>query len=293
MKNMPSVFWYAGQSWSAPGLAPSGGLDTVMNVRCYTIVSLCVLMLALCSSAESPTAEPWQIFKGRHFLVHYTKDKAFAQRVSDTAEKDYRKIAKELGYTRHDGFWLWEKRAKIYVYDSRKEFMKAVDAPAWAVGKANYGTRSISTFRGSEDFLKNILRHELTHLIFRDFVGFKGVVPLWLDEGVAQWLEGKGKNSLASARILLIQGRLLSVKKLTSMDVKQVIASKDVPAFYAQAVSIVQYLLEEHGARRFTTLCGHLRHGKAMNDALRFTYSTRIRSIEELESGWRESLKQP
>lgn len=46
------------------------------------------------------------------------------------------------------------------------------------------------------------------------------------------------------------------------------------------------FLIERFGAARFRTFCGHLRDGKSMDDALRFTYPRSLRSIEELEATW-------
>jgi len=60
--------------------------------------------------------------------------------------------------------------------------------------------------------------------------------------------------------------------------------------FYAESVSLVEYLIRKYGADSFAKLCSQIRDGKELNDALRFTYPDSIRSIESLESGWRQYL---
>ena len=71
--------------------------------------------------------------------------------------------------------------------------------------------------------------HEITHLIFRDYVGFQGEVPVWLDEGVAQWEEpAKRKVVRSIMRFYLENGKGYSLEDLMSVDVRNMSAR---PAF--------------------------------------------------------------
>jgi len=56
-------------------------------------------------------------------------------------------------------------------------------------------------------------------LFFREFVGFKNDIPVWLNEGVAQ-LQEKGKKEAGEQRAagLLAAGKLLSLGELAGMD---------------------------------------------------------------------------
>lgn len=252
-----------------------------------------VILPLLLAVGLSAGADPeWHTLKGKHFIIRYTDDRDAASLLLDTAEDEYRRIANELGFTRYDDFWLWNDRARITVYPDRASFRKAVDAPTWATGKASYQTRRICTFAGSSRFLTSVLPHEMTHLIFRDFIGFRDGVPLWLDEGVAQWMEhGRRQTALDTARGLLKHGRLLTLDSLTETDVRKTLSNRDAAEFYAQSVSLVAYLIQEHGARRFRSFCGHLRDGKSLDDALRFTYPDTIRNIGQLERAWKNYLE--
>ena len=53
---------------------------------------------------------------------------------------------------------------------------------------------------------------------------------------------------------------------------------------------MVGFMIEEHGSERFRVFCGHLRDGKTMDDALRFTYPSRMRNLLELEAAWKKHL---
>jgi len=241
----------------------------------------------LCRGTEAQ----WRVVKGKHFIVHH-QDGAFAASVLHKAEENYRRIAKDLGFVKYDDFWLWDKRVRIYIHGSRDEFTRATGAPKWAAGRAAYAERSISSYQDSWDFLNSVLPHELTHLIFRDFVGFEGEVPLWLDEGVAQWAErGQRKSRMQLAVKLLRRGRLLRLHDLTRMDIRSVEGGGRAVDFYAQAMSVVGYLMVEHGADRFRRFCGQLRDGKSLDAALRFTYQDSVRSIGDLEQAWLKFLE--
>ena len=48
---------------------------------------------------------------------------------------NYDKIADDLGFRRFD-FWLWDKRAKIYIYDDVRSYQAATNQPSWSSGCA-------------------------------------------------------------------------------------------------------------------------------------------------------------
>jgi len=255
------------------------------NRRIYQ--ALLAVLVALAVTARGGEAG-WQVLKSKHFLVYHKGDLEFARSVSRSAETYYRKIAHDLGFQRFDNFWLWDDRASIYIYPTAEAFRSEKAAPKWASGKANYERREISTFRGSPEFLDSVLPHELTHLIFRDNVGFAGKTPLWLDEGTAQWEEKTGREQAKlAARAYMKQGVFFPLSELTRMDIGKDTHSAIAQVFYTQARSLVDYLVEEHGRDRFRRFCGQLREGKSLDDALRFTYPDRMRNIQELEKKWK------
>jgi hypothetical protein len=234
-------------------------------------------------------APEWQVFKGKHFLVHYLDNPAFAEKVAGRAEEYYGSITVDLGFARFDNFWLWENRVKIYIYSSKGEFARATNAPEWAIGKTECGRREIFTFPGNDDFMDSVLPHEMTHLILMDFIGFKGEIPLWLNEGVAQWEEPAKRAKLSKiARRLAAGGQYISLDKLMRMDVKQVVASGQAGNFYAQSMSMVGFMIKKHGSERFRTFCGQIRDGKKLDDSLRFAYPESIRNIGDLEIAWKK-----
>lgn len=241
--------------------------------------------------APDAGAVEWKEEKGDHFIVYYVSNVSLAKKIRRQAEVYYNRIASDLGYPRYSNFWQWDNRVKIYVYPTADEFQKETGKPSWSKGIANYSTKEILTYEWSEGFLESLLPHEITHLIFRDFVGFKGEVPLWLDEGVAQWEEPK-KREMASqvAEFLIRNHKNYPLDMLTSVDIRNSQDEEAVHFFYMQSVSLVDYLIRKHGSQSFTVFCRRLKEGKSLNEALKAAYPNSIRNLDELEKRWKKHI---
>ncbi len=236
-------------------------------------------------------AASWNEVRGDHFIVYYAVNEPFARQTLHNAEKYYARIADELGYARYSNFWQWENRAKIFVYADEGAYRKATGEAGWSHGLAIYSKKEIHAFLGIEGFHESILPHEIAHLIFRDFVGFKGQVPIWLDEGVAQWQEPmKREKANIVARWLLSQDKDLPLQDLFRTDPRALEDEEKVHFFYMQSVCLVDYLVRTYGAQAFTTFCRELRDGRTFADALQKAY--RIETIADLDLRWRTELGQ-
>ena len=240
--------------------------------------------LFFCSSVA---AETWLDVKNEHFEVFYLEDAAFAQEVLTQAERYYQGIASDLGYSRYDNFWQWDNRAKIYIYRNQEEFLKATGKKAWIHGTAFYNKREIVSYKWRQGFLDVLLPHELCHLIFRDFVGFKGEVPLWLDEGVAQWEETQRRKwALDTVKDLIAKRAYMPLEELmrvgSDSENDPVLSAK----LYAQAATLVGYLIEKYGSSKFISFCRELRDGKSVDAALSFVYTDSVPDIGTLEKKW-------
>jgi len=268
---------------------------TPLFKRSFLLITAYVLfsILHFLFSANDTQAQEWQEIKSEHFIVYFTGDVKFAKEVSRKSETYYRKIASELGYQRHSGFWTWDNRVKIYIYPDRNSFSRKTGQPQWSEGEADYTNKKISSYTWSEGFLDALLPHEITHLIFRDYVGFKGEVPLWLDEGVAQWMEPHKREAVKLAIIRLAdRGKLFSLPQMMALDIRTSSDRNLVSAYYIQAISLVEFLVRKYGAARFTSFCRQLRDGKSIAESLTFAYPVSIRSIEELEEKWKAYIRE-
>jgi hypothetical protein len=250
-----------------------------------------VLLVLMTHRLARAGDEEWQVVKSKHFLVYHQSNAELATAVAREAEDLYVRICRDIGYTKFDDFWLWNDRAKITIYPSHAAFTAATQSPHWAGGRADAKTREIATFAGHASFLDTVLPHELTHLIFREFLGFADV-PLWLSEGVAQWEETARRDTyVRAARRLARYGRLTPIARLTALTYRDLEDRAAARIVYAQAASLVGFLIGEHGSARFNRFCRQLRDGKSIDDALRFTYPRSLPNIGALETAWRRYLE--
>lgn len=243
-----------------------------------------------CAAGEGATSA-WDTVRSDHFIVHFTRESTNAGDVARSAEAVCVRIRDELGFQKRDDFWLWERRVKIYLYPSRESFVAAVRAPAWAAAQALAARREIAIANDGSAPTDRVLRHEITHLVLREFVGFDREIPGWLGEGISRLMEKPGRGHYtATCAALMDAGLLFSLEDLAKTKPATIADPARVPVFYAQSASLVGYLLDQGGADSFRKLCGALRDGKSLDDALRFTYPGSLRSLEALETAWKRHL---
>ncbi len=228
----------------------------------------------------------WKVEKSTHFLIYYKNaQKDFVFRAQEKAEGYYGSIAEELGFNRFD-FWLWDKRAKIYIYDDADDYQKNTGKPLWSGGSTYYHEKVIQTFPWAQGFVDSLLPHELGHIIFREFVGETNSFPAWLDEGVAMFYE-KSRQADAKKELALVlkEGRLITLDKLSDMNIAAVTDTDLVKLYYLESFSVVDYLVKEFGKDNFIEFCRTLKDKKAFNDAIYSGYKV-FKNLEELNKGW-------
>lgn len=251
---------------------------------------LTAFLFSPCAFADT---KDWKVAKSTHFLVFYQNAYPdFIDRVMERTEDDYNRIAYSLGFTRFN-FWLWDNRARIYIYDDKAEYQEATLQPEWSSGSALIGSKekTIYSFINEERFFENILPHEMGHIIFKEFVGFANpAIPLWLDEGVASYQEGLRLESASRVlRKAIKENKFMRLEELFNFNPYGPADSATVGIFYAEAVSLVDFLIKEFGKDRFVLFCQHLRDKRNFQRAMAYVYP--YGSIQELDAAWQKSLK--
>jgi hypothetical protein len=256
--------------------------------------ALCVLgvtplfLFSICLAQET---EGWKTQKSTHFIIYYKNaPEDFIRQLIEKSEDYYNKIADDLGFRRFD-FWLWDKRAKIYIYDDAEEYQAATGQPAWSSGAALPKAKIIQSYPYAQGFLDVVLPHEMGHIIFREFVGFNNyAIPLWLEEGVACYQEKlKYLKANELIRNALDSGEFITLEALANFNPQSARDNKVVELFYAEAFSIVDFLIKEFGKDKFVIFCQKLRDKMSLEKAIAATYPTR--SIQELDQAWQKYLR--
>lgn len=230
------------------------------------------------------TSSFWQTDKTPHFIVNYQyAPSGYIPELIGRAEKYYNSIIEELGYRRFD-FWSWDKRAKIYLYKEGADYLKDTNRTNWSGASVNVKDRVIKTFIGQKSFFDSILPHEMAHIIFREFIGSKAGLPLWIEEGVACSQETSVLHErLRIIKELLSQGSYIRINKLSSIQDYSLIGPE---VFYSQAASLIVFLLKRYGADRFLDFSRQIRDGVKWQEALLKTY--KFESLNQFENRWKE-----
>ncbi len=261
------------------------------RLRGYIKSSVFLILFALiCNAAFSQdTSDEWLQKKSRHFVVYYKKEviPGYIKDVISKAEYYYKEILDILGFRRFD-FWTWDNRCKIFLYLSQDEYYNDTEQPVWSGGGVVIGEREISTYIYGEDFLDSVLPHEMGHLVFREFIGEKRRLPLWLDEGVACLNEIKYKKErLKIAKSLVKSEMYMPFEVFNGINDPQTIILSRI--FYSQSASMVNFLVQEFGSDSFFEFSRRIRDGQSWLEALEGVY--KYKGIEELGQAWIESIK--
>ncbi len=266
----------------------------LLIAACYAVCLNLYLCASLAGAEDMPLPGDWQELKGKHFVVIYSLEgnRKSARTILRRAEEYYDKIARSIGYSRYAHFWTWEERVKIVIFPDQDTFRSATGQPAWSLGYAVrdsqlFRSRIIVTYRHEFDFLDGLLPHEISHLIIRDFIGFEAEIPVWFDEGVAQLFDADKKIQARDFMQNMVEaGSYVPFSILHSWDVRREKDPQKVMVFYAQSVSVVDFLITRYGSDAFGRLCREMKDGKNFEEALRSAYTNTIDSLADLEAKW-------
>ena len=107
-------------------------------------------------------------------------------------EAHFQQIESELNYSPPDPIGV--------VLYTQQSFADITRAPGW-VGALNDGRIRVPVqgLTGVDSELSRVLRHELTHSFIQQKT--HGHAPTWIQEGVAQWMEGKRSDENAAVLV--------------------------------------------------------------------------------------------
>lgn len=161
-----------------------------------------------------------------------------------------------------------------------EEFRKHTGAPSWTSAMYYKGEISVplSTATGrSKDDLYRALRHEYVHAFIADMSGHR--CPAWLDEGVAQLIEGKPNPILGPAlRSWVDSNEAIPLTWLhngfTTLD------HSLVPAAYAESLFATRTLVNQYGFDSIKDYLLALKNGAASQIAFHRAFRIRQRDFE-------------
>ena len=143
----------------------------------------------------------------------------------------------------------------------------------------NYKEKEMFLCTLSDAYLALTFPHELTHLIFRDIAG-ESTVPMWLNEGLANY---EANVTSISNDFLIKQikyGRHILLGDLLRMS-RYPEGKKMRELFYAQSEKLVEFLITQHGRKKFREFCDLILEDKSFSESLFTAYKGDFQDIED------------
>ncbi len=229
-------------------------------------------------AVATPSASPSGT-RGAQFRLRYDGgvNEPLGVAVLQALSAAYAEYSKRLGA---------EPRDAVSVVLMSEAELREAGAPGWAEGLYD-GTVRIPA-KGIEKLTPRVhavLRHELAHSFVTARTG--GNCPTWVQEGVAQWLEG-GDPARADAS-LASRARSGTLLPLVTLEAPfQNLVASDVPLAYAESLSVVGQVLRSRGEAGLVRLLAALGDGLPSEEALPVALGL---SYAELQKSWEVQLK--
>jgi hypothetical protein len=198
-----------------------------------------------------------------HFSMKYSGavPPALAAGILRALEIDFDQISALLNYTPAEP-------VGVILYPN-EQFEDITRAPAW-VGAINDGRIRVPVqgLDSVTDELARVLRHELTHSFLQQKT--LGRCPTWLQEGIAEWMEGRRIGTVAAALIAAYDNH--SAIPLSDLEVSWLKLSGTGASFaYAWSLAVVETILARDGISDLERLLDELKGSASPEQALRST----------------------
>ncbi len=205
--------------------------------------------------------ESYKENESAHFTLKYSgaAEPTLARDVLRTLEAHFSTIESELNFTPPESIGV--------VLYTQQAFADITRAPGW-VGALNDGRIRVPVqgLSGVTPELSRVLKHELTH----SFVGQKtrGHAPTWIQEGLAQWMEGKRSGDNADALMPVYKEG--HAPALGQLEGSWMGLQSDAAGFaYAWALANIEYIVQSGGMGDVERILDRIGGGSSTETALR------------------------
>lgn len=216
-----------------------------------------------------------------HFSVKYEgREKIEAGRIILRILEDaYGEVGRALSY-------YPDHEIAVILY-SNQQFQDVTDAPGWSGGIFDGKIRiPIGGIEHETPGLRRLLLHEYTHAVVRAITPRR--VPTWLNEGLAQYFEGREVGS-RQKEMLRQFSQASKVPALSELE-GSFLGLNGPQASYAYLLSLsaVRHMVDRYGMYRVKMVLEELSSGA---DPARAISSALSISPQEFERGWKNSME--
>lgn len=230
----------------------------------------------------------WARAETTNFRILHNQSRELAEQVARVAEQT--RTSMQLKWFGGAGD-AWNPKCEIYLYATGQDYSRATSVPATSPGHSTIRSeagrvvgRRIDLHADEPNLQAAVLPHETTHVVIAGQFG-ENPVPRWADEGMAVLTEPREKvdRHLRNLSKCRQDGQLFNVRQL--MQLNDYPEPRLISAFYAQSVSLVDFLSNEKGPQVFAQF---LRDGLkgGYESALKKHYD--FKSFDDLNQRWNQ-----
>ncbi len=227
---------------------------------------------------DQETESDYREGRTQHFNLKYYGGAApeLARETLRTLEEHFRAIESVLGFSPPDS-------VSVILYTDQ-DFADITRAPGWA-GAINDGRIRVPV-KGltnvTPDFSR-ILKHELTHTFIQQKT--RGRCPVWLQEGTAQWMEGRRSGDAAAGLLSVYQNQQnIPLAALEGSWLN--FSGQSASLAYAWSLAVVESIVASGGEGDLNKLLVELPGAPSMEAALRGTLHMSYADLEEQTAGY-------
>jgi hypothetical protein len=234
----------------------------------------------------------WHVTVTANFRLFHASPRDLAEKAIRTAERTRAALLRKWFGAAGDD---WLPRCDICLYPSADEFARQTGVPPHVAGFTNVRVehgrpvvRRIELNGAVPDLVAAVLPHEVTHAVVAGRFGDENL-PQWANEGMAVLAEPRAKidGHLRQLPHLRDEEELFPTADLLRLQGYP--APHRVGAFYAQSVSLVEFLSRQKGPRTFT---------RFLRDGLEDGFATALDryygwDFDQLERRWRDYAFEP
>lgn len=252
------------------------------------------MLTALGKKALQIRPGDWKHGETEHFVYHFF-DRPMASVVSVEAEFYYRVIAAELGRDTTK----WERKCHLFLFDDAddwKAFQKFGGLDPWTGGIHGEGALFIRRDPGPRAD-NATLAHEITHLVLFRFFG--PGIPLWLNEGFAEYAATRCRAAFYRARGFSARPRAAAVKAALYIPVTDLTTASGYPseedrvaAFYEESQKLVRFL-SAADRKGFVAFLDAMGKGALFETAARNHFGNRFLNLDAVEREFKSYATTP
>ena len=211
--------------------------------------------------------------ESNHFVLRYHggASRQLASEVIHTLEEQFDVLRSELHY-------MPPEQIGVILY-SQETFRDVTRVPGWSGGLNDGRIRvPVQGIESVTDLLARILKHELMHSFVYQKTG--GRCPTWLQEGVAQWMEGRRTGADAAQLVAIYQdGKGKSLRYLEGSWMG--LSGPQARFAYAWALAVVEEIEADSGSDGLDRLLDAMRTEPSRDGALLQALRTNFSSLDD------------